>query len=126
MAQLLMRRFAREDGMALVMSISVAFFVFALGAVWIGIGTHQVTITGRDRLRDQARNAAEAGLNAAMSGLSADASFTGLGLVTVPGGQFEVSVLPVSVDPTDARRYLVAKGYAPTKASPKRIARRLA
>jgi cytoskeletal protein CcmA (bactofilin family) len=111
--------------MALVLSLSVAFVVFALGAVWIGLGTHQVTITGRDKLRDQARNAAESGLNAAMGGLSADASFTGLALTTVTGGQFEVSVLPVSVDPTDPRRYLVAKGYAPTKAAPQRIARRL-
>jgi hypothetical protein len=114
-----------EGGMALVLSLSVAFVVFALGAVWIGLGTHQVTITGRDKLRDQARNAAEAGLNAAMSGLSADESFTGLALTTVAGGQFEVSVLPVSVDPSDPRRYLVARGYAPTKASPQRIARRL-
>jgi|GEM_PF-4387111 len=114
-----------EGGMALVLSLSVAFVVFALGAVWIGIGTHQVTITGRDKLRDQARSAAEAGLNAAMSGLSADASFTGLGLTSVAGGQFEVSVLPVSVDPSDGRRYLVAKGYAPAKASPRAVARRL-
>jgi cytoskeletal protein CcmA (bactofilin family) len=114
-----------EGGMALVLSLSVAFIVFALGAVWIGVGTHQVTITGRDKLRDQARNAAEAGLNAAMSGLSANASFTGIGVTAVSGGEFEVSVLPVSVDPSDARRYLVAKGYAPTKTHPRRIARRL-
>jgi len=114
-----------ESGMALVMSLSVAFVVFALGAVWIGLGTHQVTITGRDKLRDQARNAAEAGLNAGMSGLSADASFTGYSLTAVPGGEFEVSVLPVSLDPSDPRRYLVAKGYAPSKAHPRRIARRL-
>lgn len=111
--------------MALIMSISVAFVVFALGAVWIGLGSHQVAITGRDKLRDQARNVAEAGLNAGMSGLSANASFTGFGLTAVTGGEFEVSVLPVSLDPTDPRRYLVAKGYAPNKAHPKRIARRL-
>jgi cytoskeletal protein CcmA (bactofilin family) len=114
-----------EGGMALVLSLSVAFVVFALGAVWIGVGTHQVTITGRDKLRDQARSAAEAGLNAAMSGLSADASFTGFGVTPVAGGEFEVSVLPVSVDPSDPRRYLVSKGYAPSKASPRRVARRL-
>ncbi|HEV3362550.1 MAG TPA: polymer-forming cytoskeletal protein, partial [Acidimicrobiia bacterium] len=125
MAQLLKRRFASEDGMALIMSTSVAFIVFALGAVWIGLGSHQVTVTGRDKLREQARNVAEAGLNAGMSGLSANASFTGIGLTAITGGEFEVSVLPVSVDPDDPRRYLVAKGYAPTKAHPKRIARRL-
>jgi cytoskeletal protein CcmA (bactofilin family) len=114
-----------EGGMALIMSISVAFIVFALGAVWIGLGSHQVTATGRDKLREQARNVAEAGLNAAMSGLSANASFTGFGLTAITGGEFEVSVLPVSLDPSDPRRYLVAKGYAPTKAHPRRVARRL-
>lgn len=125
MAQLLRRRFGSEDGMALVLSISVAFVVFALGAVWIGLGSHQVSITGRDNLRDQARNVAEAGLNAGMSGLSADASFTGFSLTAMTGGEFEVSVLPVSLDPSDPRRYLVAKGYAPSKAHPRRVARRL-
>ena len=118
-------RFRSEDGMALVMSMSVAFFVFALGAVWLGIGTHQVTITGRDNLRDQARSAAEAGLNAAMSGLSADAGYTGAGVTSIAGGEFEVSVLPVSVDPDDPRRYIVARGYAPTKVHAQRVARRL-
>ena len=44
-------RWTHEGGMALVLSISVRFVVFALGAVWIGIGTHQVTITGRDKPR---------------------------------------------------------------------------
>ena len=125
MAELLKRRFASESGMALVMSLSVAFIVFALGAVWIGVGTHQVTITGRDALRERARNVAEAGINAAMSRLSADMSFTGMGLTAITGGEFEVSVLPVSLDPDDTRRYIVAKGYAPTKAHPKRVARRL-
>jgi cytoskeletal protein CcmA (bactofilin family) len=114
-----------EGGMALVLSLAVAFVVFALGAVWIGIGVHQVTITGRDKLRDQARDAAEAGLNAAMSGLSANASFTGLSVTSVAGGQFEVTVSPVSSDAGDGRRYLVARGYAPSKASPRAVARRL-
>ena len=121
----LQRRSASEDGMALVLSVTVSFVVFAIGAVWIGVGTHQVTITGRDKLRDQARNIAEAGLNAAMSRLSADASFTSQGLTPIDGGEFEISVLPVSNDPTDPRRYIVAKGYAPTKAHSKMVARRL-
>jgi cytoskeletal protein CcmA (bactofilin family) len=114
-----------EGGMALVLSLSVAFVVFALGAIWIGIGTHQVGITGRDALREKARNAAEAGLNAAMSRLSADPAFSTLTTTAMSGAEFEVSVLPVSIDPADTRRYIVAKGYAPTKASPRRVARRL-
>jgi cytoskeletal protein CcmA (bactofilin family) len=60
-----------------------------------------------------------------MSRLSANASFSSLATTAMPGAEFEVSVLPVSVDPADTRRYIVAKGYAPTKASPRRIARRL-
>ena len=114
-----------ESGMAMVLSMSVAFVVFTLGAVWIGLGTHQITSTGREKLREQARNAAEAGLNVAMSQLTADASFTELGLSPIAGGEFEVTVLPVSLDPDDPRRYIVSKGYAPTKANPNRQARRL-
>ncbi len=114
-----------ESGMAMVLSMSVAFVVFTLGAVWIGLGTHQITATGREKLREQARNVAEAGLNAAMSRLTADASFSGLGLTAIAGGEFEVTVLPVSIDPDDPRRYIVSRGYAPTKANPTRQARRL-
>jgi hypothetical protein len=114
-----------ESGMAMVLSMSVAFVVFTLGAVWIGLGTHQITATGREKLREQARNVAEAGLNAAMSRLTADASFSGLGLTAMTGGEFEVTVLPVSIDPDDPRRYIISRGYAPTKANPNRQARRL-
>ena len=114
-----------ESGMAMVLSMSVAFVVFTLGAVWIGLGTHQITATGREKLREQARNVAEAGLNAAMSQLTADASSSGLGLTAITGGEFEVTVLPVSLDPEDPRRYIISRGYAPTKANPNRQARRL-
>lgn len=114
-----------ESGMALVLSMSVAFVVFTLGAVWIGLGTHQVTATGREKLREQARNVAEAGLSAAMSRLTADASFSGLGLTAIAGGEFEVTVLPVGNEANDPRRYIISRGYAPTKANPNRQARRL-
>ncbi|HEX6382821.1 MAG TPA: polymer-forming cytoskeletal protein [Acidimicrobiia bacterium] len=114
-----------QSGMAMVLSMSVAFVVFTLGAVWIGLGTHQITATGREKLREQARNVAEAGLNVAMSRLTADATFSGVGLTAMAGGEFEVTVLPVSLDPDDTRRYIVSKGYAPTKANPNRQARRL-
>ncbi|HYH48077.1 MAG TPA: hypothetical protein VEG38_00880, partial [Acidimicrobiia bacterium] len=106
----LRRRSASESGMAMVLSISVTFVVFAIGAVWLSVGTHQVTITGRDNLREQARNVAEGGINAAMSRLSADATVTDVALTAIDGGEFEVTILPVSVDPADARRYIVARG----------------
>ncbi|MEW6473247.1 MAG: hypothetical protein AB1679_13330 [Actinomycetota bacterium] len=121
----LRRRSASESGMAMVLSMSVAFVVFTLGAVWIGLGTHQVTATGREKLRDQARNVAEAGLNAAMSRLSADASVTGISLSAINGGEFEVSIIHDPLDPNDGRRYIISRGYAPTKAHPNRVARRL-
>jgi cytoskeletal protein CcmA (bactofilin family) len=124
----LRRRAASESGMAMVLSMTVAFVVFTLGAVWIGLGTHQITATGREKLRDQARNVAEAGLNLAMSRLSADSSASDVTLTAIEGGEFEVTILPVvdpAIDPTDPRRYIVSKGYAPKKDHPNRVARRL-
>jgi cytoskeletal protein CcmA (bactofilin family) len=114
-----------ERGMAMVMSLMVCLVVFALGAVWVGIGMHQVDGTAREKLQEQARNAAEAGLNAAMSQLSADASWTGETAQTIPGAQFEVSVTMLSVDPDDPGRLITARGYAPSKASKLRVARQL-
>jgi len=114
-----------ERGMTIVLALVVCLVVFTLGATWVGISMHQVDGSGRDKLREAARNAAEAGLNEAMSRLSADASWTGETGRTLPGAEFEVSVLATSVDPDDPGRYIVAKGYAPSKASPLRVAKRL-
>ena len=114
-----------ERGMTIVLSVMVCFAVFALGAVWVGISMHQLNGSGREKLRETARNAAEAGINAAMSQLTADASWTGQTAQQLPGAEFEVSVLPTSVDPADPGRYIVAKGYAPSKNSPRRAAKRL-
>ena len=114
-----------ERGMTIVLALFVCFVVFALGATWVGISMHQVNGSGRDKLREAARNAAEAGLNEAMSQLSMNASWTGETGRKLPGAEFEVSVMPTSVDPDDPGRYITANGYAPSKASPRRVARRL-
>lgn len=114
-----------ERGMTIILATMVCFAVFSLGAVWIGISLHQLNGSGREKLRETARNAAEAGLNAAMSRLTADPSWTGETGQQLPGAEFEVSVFPMSVDPEDPGRYIVAKGYAPSKASPQRAAKRL-
>lgn len=114
-----------ERGMTIVLSVMVCFAVFSLGAVWVGIGMHQLNSSGQEKLRETARNAAEAGLNAAMSQLTADPSWTGETGQQLPNAEFEVSVLPMSVDPTDPGRYIVAKGYAPSKASARRVSKRL-
>lgn len=129
MAQLLLNaiRARRRDerGMTIVLSVMVCFAVFSLGTVWVGISLHQLNGSGREKLRETARNAAEAGLNAAMSQLTADPSWTGETGQQLPGAEYEVTVLPTSVDPTDPGRYIVAKGYAPSKTSPQRAAKRL-
>lgn len=120
------RRLAPERGAAMVVALLVTLVVFSLGVVWVGLGTHQAIGSGRESLREQARNGAEAGLNAAMGRLAGDPAWPGQGLTALPGrAEFEVSVLPVSADPADTRRYIVAKGYAPSRDAPRRVARRL-
>src|ERR1700741_2169171 len=90
-----------ERGRTIILSVMVCFAVFSLGTVWIGISLHQLNGSGREKQRETARNAAEAGLNAAMSQLTADPSWTGETAQRLPGAEFEVSVLPMSVDPDD-------------------------
>ena len=130
MAQLLLNalRARRRDerGMAVVMSLMVCLVVFLLGAVWLGIGTHQLESSGREKVREQARNAAEAGLNAAMSQLTADASWTGSTTVqSITGAEWEATVSRSSSNADDPARTITATGYAPSKASPRRVTRRL-
>ncbi|MGH8973704.1 MAG: hypothetical protein ACRD0C_10935 [Acidimicrobiia bacterium] len=118
---------ADERGVSLITALVITLAVFGLGGVWTGLATHQVGQSARERLREQARSTAEAGLNVAMSGLSADAGYTGSALTALPGGtgEYEVTVTPLSSDPNDNRRYILATGYAPAKAAPRRVARRL-
>jgi hypothetical protein len=129
MAQLLSsvrRRLGGEEGAGMVIALIVSLVVFSLGVVWVGLGSHQALGSGREAMRERARNAAEAGLNAAMGRLAADPAWPGQALTALPGGaEFEVSVLPVSADPDDTRRYIVAQGYAPGRDAPRRLARRL-
>lgn len=119
---------ARDDerGVGIVVVLMIAFTVFALGAVWTTFGVHQVEASGQERLREQARNAAEAGVSWAMSQLAGNRDYTG---TTAPlslnnnTGQFEVKVEPNGFDQNS--RYLIARGYAPSKTSPRRVARQL-
>jgi cytoskeletal protein CcmA (bactofilin family) len=117
---------ADERGVSLVTALVITLAVFALGGVWTGLATPQVGQSAREALREQARNTAEAGINEAMSGLSADAGYPGSALTTLAGtGEYEVTVTPLSSDPNDNRRYILSTGYAPSKAAPRRLARRL-
>ena len=129
MARLLIgrRRRDREEGVSLVTAMVITLAVFSIGGVWVGVATHEFTQSDRDRRREQARNAAEAGINRAMSGLSVDAAYPGSTLAALPGGagEYEVAVSTVTLDPADNRRRIVATGYAPSRNAPRRLARRL-
>ena len=132
MAELLKRpapeRRTGEDGVSLLTAMMIALTVFAIGGIWTSLATHQYSQSARERLRDQARNAAEAGINEAMSRLSGDGGYSTSALAALPGGtgEYEVSVfLPDGSDANDARRRIVSTGYAPTKANAARVARRI-
>jgi cytoskeletal protein CcmA (bactofilin family) len=123
------RWLADEQGVSLVVAMTITLAVFAIGGIWTGLATHQFAQSGRERQRDQARNAAEAGVNAAMSRLSSDPGYTGgstLAVLPRGTGEYEVTVglPPGSTDANDSRRYIVSTGYAPAKANPQRVARR--
>lgn len=118
-----------ERGVSLVVAMTLTLAVFAIGGLWTGLASHQFAQSGRERQREHARNAAEAGANAAMSRLASDAGYTGSTLAALlhDTGEYEVTVgrPPSSSDPNDPRRLIVSTGYAPTKANPQRVARRL-
>jgi len=122
-------RFVRDErGVSLMVAMMVTFAVFSLGTVWVGVATHQADGSAIDRRREQSFAAAEAGVNNAMSHLAADASYTGAATSALANGagEWETTVTAVNAaDPTDFRRYIVSKGYAPSKTAPQRVARRL-
>ena len=116
-----------EEGVSLLTAMIIALTVFAIGGIWTSLATHQYSQSGRERQRDQARNAAEAGINEAMSRLSADGGYNTSALAALPGGvgEYEFSVTRPSPDPKDARRRIVSTGYAPTKATAGRVTRQV-
>jgi hypothetical protein len=119
---------ADERGMSMIIALIVTFAVFSLGAVWVGAGLHQNDQSATTRRREQSAAAAEAGLNLAMSHLTADPAYTGASNASLPNGagDYEMTVTALNpADPNDTRRYIVAKGYAPSKTAPQRVARRL-
>ena len=129
MARLLRARGRDERGVALVTALVITFTVFAIGGIWTSLATHQYTASARERLKEQARNVAEAGANEAMSRLSSNPGYTGSSVAALSRatGEYEVTVgrPPSSTDPNDTRRLIVSTGYAPTKANPLRVARRV-
>jgi len=117
-----------ERGMSMVIAMMTTFAVFAMGGIWVGVATHQTDSSAQNRWREQAFAAAEAGINEAMSHLTADPSYTGASTVTLPNGagQYEMEVTELNpTDYNDTRRYITSKGYAPNKTSPHHAQRQL-
>ena len=123
-----------ERGVAMVTALMVVLVVFATGALWMQQSVHNTQQSGLERAREQALAAAEAGLNRMMSQLSTNAndctnSFTGSPAAPLTGtisggGEYEVA-FPQTGDTqyldcsngAEFRRYIIARGYAPSKAS---------
>lgn len=122
------RRVRQEHGVGVVTALMVATVVFVLGATWASVGVHQFSRSGYDRWREQALNAAEAGINSAVAGLARDEDHPGSVLSALGNGtgEYEVSVALVDPnDPGDLRRLITSTGYAPAKDAARAAARRL-
>lgn len=123
-----------EGGVAMITALVVVLVVFATGALWVQQSVHNTQASGQERAREQALAAAEAGLNRMMSQLSTNAtnctnSFTGSPAAALTGtisggGEYEVAFPQIGdsryVDcsnPNELGRYVIARGYSPTKAN---------
>ena len=71
----ILQRMREDDGIGIVLALSVAFIVFALGATWYAMSIHELEEVAVDRNRTQALNAAEAGARQVMALLAFDEPF---------------------------------------------------
>lgn len=121
------QRGANEHGFGVPTALFVALIVFALGATWAQVGVHDATLSVHERTREQAVNAAEAGVNAAMNQLTLDPDYAGTsGVLAGDAGEWVTTVTPIaSSDPSDLRRKIVATGYSPSQTAPNPNIRKL-
>jgi Tfp pilus assembly protein PilX len=113
-----------DRGSAMIMAILVSLIVFMLALTWTSMASHESSASNADRRRQNAIDAAMAGLVVADSRLTRDSAFTTTGLVGFAGGgaEFEVSVTLPPEAPGGLRRVLTSVGYAPSKsASPRTV-----
>lgn len=115
----------RDDGFTMVMSVTLSAIVFILGATWVAYANHESSASSYDRRRQQAIDAANAGLVVADAALSRNAAYAGVGVTSFPGGSaaYEVSVSTDPAAPTSLRRVVTAIGYAPSKVAVDKVAR---
>ncbi len=117
----------------MVMAVIITAVVFTLGAVWVSFAEHATNSSRYARHREQAVDAAHAGLAVAAAALSRNGAYTGTGAspVLFPGGsaQYSMSVTTPVPGPGDParpfRRVITSTGYAPSPDAPGRARRTL-
>ncbi|MGD9701841.1 MAG: hypothetical protein AB7Q42_18585 [Acidimicrobiia bacterium] len=109
-----------DDGFTLVMAVLITAIVFSLGATWLSYADHQNSASAYDRRRQQAIDAANAGLVVADAALARNSAYAGTAATDFAGGsaQFELSVSVDPTDPTGFRRIITSTGFAPAKSEP--------
>ena len=117
-----------ERGIGIVTALLVVLVVFSAGVMWTGLARHQIDSSASNRDRERAFAAAEAGLHAAMSRLATDATdCSDIPVTAIGDAEYEVIFDPTidCTDPTVDLRYIVARGYAPSKDAPRPERRQL-
>lgn len=101
-----------ERGVGVVTALMVTLVVFAVGVTWTGVGIHEVQSSSYERQREQALNAAEAGVNMAVGRLASDQSYAGgSGVLGDNTGRYSVAVAPVNPsDPANLGRIITSTG----------------
>jgi len=91
---------SQEDGIGIILAISVSFIVFSLGLTWFALATHELDEVSFDRNRSQAIAAADGGAKDVMAmlrlntgGIRDTAITTGFADLGFTGAQCDVSVL---------------------------------
>jgi Tfp pilus assembly protein PilV len=122
MASMRVNHTSSDRGSALVMAVIVSVVVLGLSGVLLTFANHQSSSSNSDRQRQQAIDAAMAGLVVADSALTTGGAYADSGVLkSFPGGGAEYKVT-VTNDPAVASgfgRIVTSVSYAPTFAAPK-------
>ena len=118
------RRLRGDDGVAMVIAVIITAIVFTLGSVWMIFAEHASNAARYERHREQAIDAAYAGLARAAATLSEGGSYQGEPLTPFPGGAAMFEVV-VTADEGGFRRTITSTGYAPSPDAVGRVQRSL-
>lgn len=123
-------RWAEEGGFGVIVAVIVGFVVLTGGITMLTLSLDQSEDSAQERDRERAFAAAEAGVNAAINLMTVDPSncpgLDGRPVLagTLPGGgEYEVTFTApeprfACTTPANVDRYIVARGWAPTKDAP--------